>query len=71
MPRYHFHIVDGAQVFESKGLMLRDNEAARRRALELATNLEKSKFPHASFKAIRVTNDAGAILFRVPVRRSA
>jgi hypothetical protein len=33
MPRYH----DGVEVFDSVGVTLPDNEAARRRALELAT----------------------------------
>jgi Domain of unknown function (DUF6894) len=34
---YHFNIVDGVEVFDSVGVTLPDNEAARRRALELAT----------------------------------
>jgi Domain of unknown function (DUF6894) len=71
MPRYHFQVVDGVEVFDSMGLMLPNDEAARRRALEMATNLEKTRFPHAPFKAIRVTNNEGTILFRVPIRRSA
>ena len=46
MPRYHFHIVDGLEVFDSVGAMISDSEAARRRALELATNLGKTRlFP--------------------------
>jgi Domain of unknown function (DUF6894) len=60
MARYHFHIVDGFEVFDSVGATLPSDEAARRRALELATNLEKTKFPHTRPKAVRVTNDQGA-----------
>jgi Domain of unknown function (DUF6894) len=71
MPRYHFHIVDGVEVFDSAGVTLPDNEAARRRALELATNIGKTRWPHRPPKAVRVTNNEGAILFRVPIRRSA
>jgi Domain of unknown function (DUF6894) len=71
MPRYHFHIVDGLEVFDSVGATLPNDEAARRHALELATNLEKHSFPHRPPKAVRVTNNEGAILFRVPIRRSA
>jgi hypothetical protein len=68
MPRYHFHVVDGGEIFDSQGAVLPDNEAARRRAVELATNLGKTKLADAPTKAVRVTNDKGAILFRVPIR---
>ena len=54
--RYHFHIVDGLEVFDSIGLMLPNDEAARRRALELATNLEKTRFPHGHDKRNRICN---------------
>ena len=70
MPRYHFHIVDGVEVFDSLRQVLPNNEAARTRAVELATNLEKAKLADLNTKAIRVTNDKGAVLFRVPIRRS-
>ena len=70
MPRYHFHIVDGVEVFDSLRQVLPDNEAARTRAVELATNLEKAKLADLNTKAVRVTDDEGAVLFRVPIRRS-
>lgn len=70
MPRYHFHIVDGVEVFDSLTTVLPDNEAARLRAVELATNLGKAHLADLTTRAIRVTNDEGAVLFRVPVQRS-
>jgi hypothetical protein len=71
MRRYHFHVVDGHEVFDSLGAMLPDDEAARARAIELATRIGKSRLADGPTKAIRVTNDQGAVLFRVPIRRSA
>ena len=70
MPRYHFHIVDGVEVFDSVRQVLPDNEAARTRAVELATNLGKAHLVDLTTKAFRVTNDKGAVLFRVPIRRA-
>ena len=67
MPRYHFHIVDGVEVFDSLKAVLPDNEAARTRAVELATNLGKAHLADLTIKAIRVTNDEGEVLFRVPI----
>lgn len=69
MQRYHFHVVDGDEVFDSLGDMLPNDVAAQRRAVELATDLAKKA--SARIKAVRVTNSEGDILFRVPVRRSA
>jgi hypothetical protein len=70
VPRYHFHIVDGVEVFDSLATVLPDNEAARTRALELATNLGKAHLADPTTRAIRVTNDEGAVLFRLPIQRS-
>jgi hypothetical protein len=64
MPRYHFHVVDGVEVFDSLGAVLPNDAAAQRRAVELATDLANKA------KAVRVTNGDGDILFRVPIRRS-
>ena len=52
MPRYHFHIVDGVEVFDSLGTTLPSDEAARVHAEKMAS---PSTRPRA--KAIRVTND--------------
>jgi hypothetical protein len=71
MPRYHFNVVDGVEVFDSLTTVLPDNEAAQMRALELATNLGKAHLADLTTRVIRVTNDEGAVLFRVPIRRSA
>ena len=70
MPRYQFHVVDGVEIFDSLNAVLPDNESARTRAIELATNLGKASLPDLTIKAIQVTNDQGAVLFRVPIRRS-
>jgi hypothetical protein len=70
VPRYHFHVVGGVEVFDSLRQVLPDNEAARTRAVELATNLGKANLADLTTKAIRVTNDEGAVLFRVPIRRT-
>jgi hypothetical protein len=70
VPQYHFHIVDGVEVFDSLRQVLPDKEAARTRAVELVTNLEKAKLADLYTKAIRVTDDDGEVLFRVPIRRS-
>jgi hypothetical protein len=69
MRRYQFHIVDGVEVFDSLGATLPDDEAARERAGEIAVSFAKTKSVDSPTKAVRVTNDAGAILFRVPIRR--
>lgn len=70
MHRYHFHIVNGLEIFDSLGAVLADDEAARTRAVELATNIGKTQLANSPIKSIRVTNELGAVLFRVPVRHS-
>ena len=66
--RYHFHLVDGVETFDVNGAMLVNDEAARAHAEGLAD--EYGKVKNAPTKAIRVTNDQGSILFRVPIRHS-
>jgi hypothetical protein len=69
MPRFHFDVA-GAKVFDSFGAVLSDTEAARTHAIELATNVGKHTLePQAN--AVRVIDDKGCVLFRVPIRRSA
>lgn len=63
MRRYHFHIVDGVEVFDPRGALLPSDDAARKHAENLASNIVDRRT-----KAIRVTNDEGAVLFRVPVQ---
>lgn len=70
MHRYHIQIVDGLEVFDSLGPVLADDEAARTRAIEMATNIGKTQLTDSQIKAIRVTDEQGAVLFRVPVRHS-
>jgi hypothetical protein len=43
MPRYHFHVVDGVEVFDSLGAVLPNDAAAQRRAVELAADLAKKR----------------------------
>jgi len=69
MPRYHFHVVDGVEIFDSIGAVLPNDAAAQRRAVEMATRFANTS--SAQIKAVRVTNSNGDILFRVPVRPSA
>ena len=68
MPRYHFDIA-GKEVFDSLRAELPDTEAARTRAIDLAINIGKHLLdPPAN--AVRVIDEEGAVLFRVPIRRS-
>ena len=71
MPRYHFHIVDGVQVFDSLGATLPTDEAARVHAERLAQRSMQSQFERLHAKAIRVTSETGAVLFRIPIPRDA
>jgi hypothetical protein len=66
MPRYHFHVVDGVEMFDSLGATLEGPEAARRHAQRIAAG-----FSNRSAHAIRVTDDTGAVLFRIPIRPSS
>ena len=67
MPRYHFDIA-GRKVFDSLGAVLPDTEAARTHAIDLATNIgENTLEPPAN--AVRVIDEDGSVLFRVPIRR--
>ena len=68
MPRYHFHVVDGVEVFDSLGAFLPNDAAAQRHAIELATGFANKS--NAGIKAVRVTNNEGDILFRIPIRHS-
>jgi len=67
MPRYHFHIA-GLKVFDILGAVLPDTEAARTHALNLATNIGRYQLEFPA-NAVRVIDDEGAVLFRVPIRR--
>jgi len=67
MPRYHFHVA-GLKVFDKLGAVLPDTEAALTHAITLATNIGKYQLePPAN--AVRVIDEEGSVLFRVPIRR--
>jgi hypothetical protein len=70
MRRYHFHICDGVQIFDSLGTNLPDDQAACAHAKEVADDLTRSKlFDRATI--VRVTNDLGNVVFKLPLSRSA
>jgi hypothetical protein len=71
MPRYHFHIVDGLEVFDSIGATLPSDEAAHIHAEKVAKGFTRPQLERLRAKAIRVTSETGATLFLVPVRRDA
>ena len=68
MRRYHFHICDGIQVFDSLGTALADDGAAHDHAKKVASDLHRTKlFDKAT--AVRVTNDLGDVLFTHSIGR--
>ena len=69
MPRYHFHIVDGVQVFDSLGATFPNDEAARIHAQQMAGRYTRMELHRLRANAIRVTSETGAVLFRIPIRR--
>lgn len=68
MPLYQFAIA-GRKVIDTLRVLLPDPEAARTHAFDLATNIGKHTLePPAN--AVRVIDEKGFVLFRVPIRRS-
>ena len=67
MPRYHFHIVDGVKVFDSLGVTLPSDEAARFYAEKLAKDFTRPEVEKLRAKAVRVTSESGAVVFRIPI----
>ena len=68
MPLYHFAIA-GRKVIDTLRAVLPDPEAARTHAFDLANNIAKHTLePPAN--AVRVIDEEGSVLFRVPIRRS-
>ena len=68
MSRYHFHLVNGTEVFDSLGVMLAGDAAARIHGEALAAEFASSR-THLKIRAIRVTNNLGVFLFRLQVYR--
>ena len=60
MPRYHFHIVDGVEVFDSLGATLPTDEAARVHAEKLANPSVHPQLEKLRAKAVRVTSENGS-----------
>ena len=67
MRRYHFHIIDGVTVFDSLGTKLPDDKAARDHAQKVADYFNRNKVFHGA-TAVRVTNDLGQVVLRVPFK---
>lgn len=61
MPRYHFHLVDGRQLTDIKGIELSGESAARIHAEQLADSFGDP------FRCVRVVSNEGKELFRVKV----
>ena len=70
MRRYYFHIIDGVTVFDSLGRKLPDDKAARDHAQKVADYFNRNRVFHGA-TAVRVTNDLGQVVLRVPFKRSA
>ena len=66
MHRYHFHLVNGLESFDSSGVLLVDDAAARIHAENLAAKCASSK-TDSHITGIRVTTESGGILCRLPV----
>jgi hypothetical protein len=66
MPRYHFHIVNGHEVFDSQGKPLPNEGAAREYAEMVAKQFAKMPI-RTRLHAVRVTNETGDVLFRIPI----
>lgn len=69
MRRFHFHIANGTEVFDSLGALLADDAAALKYAEKLARDLARTKLADSPAKHVRVTNEDGDVLFSVPVRQ--
>ena len=70
MRRYHFHITDGVTIFHSLATTLPDDKAARTHAQKVADYFARNKVFHGA-TAVRVTNDQGQVVLRLPFKRSA
>jgi len=61
MPRYHFHIINGVKIFDSKGMALPDDLAARLHARIAARNFNRSLTGQKI--RVRVTNEKGQVVY--------
>jgi len=71
MPRYHFHIVDGRQLSDPKGIELANDEAAKSHALELASFFSRLEEQTGErYEQVKVVSDGGNELFRLNVPKA-
>ena len=69
MRRYHFHIMDGQNFFDSKGVELADDKAARKHAEAMAASLRRVPLMDKQRKIIKITDDSGRAIARLPVNK--
>jgi len=65
--RYHFHIIDGVNLRDYRGILLADETQAREHAHEMLAYVAKAKRLDKQPKFIEVTDEDGAEVFRVSV----
>ena len=73
MPRFYFHLYDGIVIKDPKGVELPDVERARQEAMQLASellNTEAAKSELGTQWRVEVTDDQGAVLFRLSIAMS-
>ncbi len=74
MPRFHFNVHDGSDIWDTDGTELPDLRAARVEAIRLAGEVLKDESEHlASGEAwhMNVVDERGAVLFRIDFRLTA
>jgi hypothetical protein len=67
VPRYHFHVVDGRELFDSQGTVFPDEAAARAHAEDMARFFGRLSRGGDDYHAIKVIDADGTFLFRVDV----
>jgi hypothetical protein len=65
--RYHFHIIDGINLSDYRGTVLANETQARVHADEMMAYVAKAKRIDKQPKFIKVTDENGGEVFRVPV----
>lgn len=66
MPRYHFHLINGTEVFDSRGVLLPNEAAAHAYAERLRAEFAGSD-TILKIRGVKVTDETGKVLFRLRV----
>ena len=64
MPRYHFHLRNGVNLMDPRGVELPDDEAARQHGAQLAAHIGRTD-PNG---VIHITNESGDTVARCPAQ---